>query len=68
MILTHIYRMDMSILISWMSPFRIFGVSGVLYQFYLTLANSVDPDQTPRSVLSDLGLHCLLRSKKGTHG
>ena len=25
------------------------------------MANSVDPDQTPRSVASDLGLHCLLR-------
>ena len=25
-------------------------------------ANSVDPDQTPRSVASDLGLHCLLVS------
>ena len=24
------------------------------------MANSVDPDQTPRSVASDLGLHCLL--------
>ena len=24
-------------------------------------ANCVDPDQTPRSVASDLGLHCLLR-------
>ena len=24
--------------------------------------NSVDPDQTPRSVASDLGQHCLLRS------
>ena len=24
--------------------------------------NSVDPDQTPRSVASDLGLHCLLMS------
>ena len=23
---------------------------------------SVDPDQTPRSVASDLGLHCLLKS------
>ena len=22
-------------------------------------ANNVDPDQTPRSVTSDLGLHCL---------
>ena len=26
------------------------------------VANSVDPDQTPRSAVSDLGLHCLLRS------
>ena len=26
------------------------------------LANSGDPDQMPRSVASDLGLHCLLMS------
>ena len=26
------------------------------------MANSVDPDQTPRSAASDLGLNCLLRS------
>ena len=25
-------------------------------------ANSVDPDQTPRSAASDLGLQCLLKS------
>ena len=25
------------------------------------VANSVDPDQTPRSAASDLGLHCLLK-------
>ena len=25
------------------------------------VANSVDPDQTPPSVASDLGLHCMLR-------
>ena len=25
------------------------------------MVNSVDPDQTPRSAASDLGLHCLLR-------
>ena len=25
------------------------------------VANSVNPDQTPRSAASDLGLHCLLR-------
>ena len=28
------------------------------------LANSVDPDQTPRSAASDLGLHFLPRSPK----
>ena len=25
------------------------------------MANSIDPDETPRSVVSHLGLHCLLR-------
>ena len=25
------------------------------------MANSIDPDQTPHSAVSDLGLHCLLR-------
>ena len=28
------------------------------------LANSEDPDQTPRSVASDLGQHCLHMSQK----
>ena len=28
------------------------------------LANSEDPDQTPRSAASDLGLHCLPMSPK----
>ena len=28
------------------------------------LANSEDPDLTPRSAASDLGLHCLPRSQK----
>ena len=28
------------------------------------LANSEDPDQTPRSAASDLGLHCLPMSQK----
>ena len=28
------------------------------------LANSEDPDQTPRSAASDLGLHCLRMSPK----
>ena len=25
------------------------------------MTNSVDPDQTPHSLASDVGLHCLLR-------
>ena len=29
-----------------------------------SVANSGDPDQTPRSVASDLGLHCLPLSHK----
>ena len=49
----------------WPGPFIIEWVSG----FFLVLkyimkipvfnANSIDPDQTPRSVASALGLHCL---------
>ena len=48
---------DPSILISWRSPFPILGVSGVLLSFLFNfecvylLANSVDPDQMPRSAL-----------------
>ena len=30
--------------------------------------NSVDTDQTPHSAVSDLDLHCLHRSQKGTLG
>ena len=68
--LTHIRLEDPSILINWTSPFPILGVSGVLFHFYsilnryFCLANSEDPDQTPRSAASDLGLHCLPRSPK----
>ena len=54
-----------------MSPFPILGVTDVLFHFYLVFnteiflyANSADPDQMPRSAVSDLGLHCLLRSQK----
>ena len=28
------------------------------------VANSDDPDQTPQNAASDLGLHCLLKSKE----
>ena len=33
-VLTHICLVDSSILINWMSPFPILGVSGVLFHFY----------------------------------
>ena len=62
--------MEYAILINRTSPFSILGVSGVLFHFYFislekfVLANSVDPDQTPQTVVSDLGLHCLPRSQK----
>ena len=32
------------------------------------LANSEDPDQTSRSVASDMGLHCLPMSQNGMLG
>ena len=44
------------------------GVWLVLLQYYCFIeipifrANSEDPDQTPRSAASDLGLHCLSMS------
>ena len=47
------------------SPLLIEGVSGLIslllcfIEISLCNANSVDPDQTPRSAASDLGLHCL---------
>ena len=32
-----------------------------VYKIVGLVSNIVDPDQTPRSAASDLGLHCLLR-------
>ena len=51
-------------LINWTSPFPVLGVSGVLFHLHSVFdrnsyEQSVDPDQTPRSAASDLGLHCL---------
>ena len=56
--------MDFSVFIHWKSPFPNLVVAGVFCIFNFIsirykLANSVDPDQTPRS---DLGLHCLCMS------
>ena len=38
------------------------------FEYILLLANSEDPDQTPRSAASDLGQHCLPMAKNGTLG
>ena len=57
--------MDSATTTLWTGPFAIEGVSDrILLLLYLTEipvfnANSVYPDQTPRSAASDLGLHCL---------
>ena len=65
--LTHICLVDFSILINWTSPFPILGVSVFFFQFY-SISNryscTEDPDQTPHSAASDLGLHCLPMSPK----
>ena len=63
--LTHLCRVDSSSLCLWIGPFAIADcvVSFLLLPYYIEIpvfnANSVDPDQTPRSAASDLGLHCL---------
>ena len=75
--LTHIRLVDPAILINWMSPFPIIGVSGVLFHFYsisnrsscwqkvkTLIRHHILQCQTPRSAASDLGLHCLPMSKK----
>ena len=61
-ILTHLCRVDSSTITLWTGPFPAEGVSGLLLllPYFINIsvfnANSVDPDQTPRSVASDLGL------------
>ena len=60
--------MESSTLILWIGPFLIERVSGYLLfspgliEIPIFNAMSVDPDQTPHSAASDLGLHCLLMS------
>ena len=57
-----------------MSPFVILGALGLFCPFYshfyaiILLANSVDPDQMPHYVASDLSLHCLLMTFYGFQG
>ena len=55
---------DSSTVICWASPFvilecRVYFVTFILFFMEILLANTVDPDQTPHYVVSDLGLHCL---------
>ena len=58
-------RVDSSTLTLWTGPYSVKGVSGKLLllpwftEIPVINANGVDPDQTPHSVASDLGLHCL---------
>ena len=57
---THCLLVESSTYICWTSPFVILGVFCFFYSnFDGKLANTVDPDQTPHYVASDLGLHCL---------
>ena len=48
--------------VCWTSPFVIFGVLDLLFRipflWTILLANSVDPDQMPHYMASDLGLNC----------
>ena len=52
-----------------MNPFPFEGLLGGIFYFYSNFnrtfcQQSVDPDQTPHSAVSDLGLHCLPMSHK----
>ena len=57
--------MDYSTSTLWTGPFPVCGVSGWFLYSLCNVensdfkVNSVDPDQTPHSAASDLGLHCL---------
>ena len=62
--LTHCRLSELPHTIYWRSSISILGTSGyVILKFQMVelhvFANSGDPDQTPHSVASDLGLHCL---------
>ena len=58
--ITHCIQVDSSTVICWMHPLVILGVSGLilslLFYFWrkILLASSVDPDQMPHDVASDL--------------
>ena len=59
--LTHWYRLDSSISIRSVPNRKVSNLFSLLLYFIkipLFNANRVDPDQTPRSAASDLGLYC----------
>ena len=51
--------------ICWTNPFVVLAASVLFCHFYsifdgkIPLTNTVDPDQMPHDVASDMGLHCL---------
>ena len=61
LLLTYWLPVDSSTVICWMSLFCHFRVIRSVFYFWwkILLANTVDPDQMPHYVASDLGLHCL---------
>ena len=65
-ILTHLRRVDSSTTTLWTGLFPtacvklVFIINICFIEIPVVNANSEDPDQTPRSAASDLGLHCLL--------
>ena len=57
---THCILVDSSTVTYFMSLFVILGLSGLFRNLRkILLANTIDPDQMPYYVASDLGLHCL---------
>ena len=63
--ITHLCRLDSSTLTLWTGSFQIEGMCGLFLSLpwfikvHVLNANSVDPYQTPCSVASDQGVHCL---------
>ena len=65
--LTHCILVDSSTVSCLTTPFVILGLLGLFCHFLFLMEKSVskhfysvDPDQMPHYVASDLGLHCLL--------
>ena len=58
MILTHFRLNNVHQPIYWKSSISILDTSHLVISIFL-FVNSGDPDQTPHSAASDLGLHCL---------